>query len=99
VVIPHCQIFRNVADKGQQELLLKNFMRFFPSNKAMQAFSTFKVTLNGTITKQGLLKWVLDVYKERKSLSLTMNDDRNVIFQINLLLDGVRELKPFQNFI
>jgi hypothetical protein len=59
----------------------------------------FEVTLNGTITKQGLLKWVLDVYKERKSLSLTMNDDRNVIFQINLLLDGVRELKPFQNFI
>jgi fibrillarin-like rRNA methylase len=30
VVIPHCQIFKNVADKGQQELLLKNFMRFFP---------------------------------------------------------------------
>jgi hypothetical protein len=59
----------------------------------------FEVTLNGTITKQGLLKWVLNVYKERKSLSLTMNDDRNVIFQINLLLDGVRELKPFQNFI
>lgn len=81
-------IFKNVADKGQQELLLKNFMRFFPANKATQAFSTFEVTLNGTITKQGLLKWVLDVYKERKSLSLTLNDNRNVIFQINLLLDG-----------
>ena len=88
-MILYCQIFKNVANRGQQELLLKNFMRFFPPNKATQAFSTFEVTLDGTITRQGLLKWMLDVYKERKSLSLTLNDNRTVINQINLLLDGV----------
>lgn len=82
-------VFKNVAEPGQQELLLKNFLKLFPPNKATQAFSIFEVTVDGTITKQGLLKWVLDVYKERKSLSLTLNDNRTVIYQINLLLDGV----------
>lgn len=90
-MVVYAQLFKNVAEPGQTELFLKNFTRFFPPNKATQAFSTFEVTVDGSITKKGLLKWVLDVYKERKSLSLTLNDNRTVIYQINLLLDGVRK--------
>ncbi|XP_073387619.1 uncharacterized protein [Physcomitrium patens] len=82
-------IFKNVAEPGKQEIVLKNFMKFFSADRATQAFSRFEVTVNGTITKQALFKWVLDVYKERKSLSLTLNDNRSVIYQVNLLLDGV----------
>lgn len=93
----HCQIFKNVAEPGKQEIVLKNFMKFFSADRATQAFSRFEVTVNGTITKQALFKWVLDVYKERKSLSLTLNDNRSVIYQVNLLLDGVGELSPLEN--
>ncbi|CAK9233781.1 unnamed protein product [Sphagnum troendelagicum] len=83
------QIFENMADPDQNELMLKNFMKFLPPDKATQAFASFEVTLNGTITKQALVKWVVDVFKERKSLSLTLNDNRTVIIKINQLLDAV----------
>ncbi len=85
-----------MADPGQNELMLKNFMKFLPPDKATQAFASFEVTLNGTITKQALVKWVVDVFKERKSLSLTLNDNRTVIIKINQLLDAVSTQLQFQ---
>lgn len=85
----YVQIFKNLAEPGQKELLLKNFAKFLPPDKAMQAFASFEVTLDGTITKQALVKWVVDVYKERRALSLTLNDNRTVIYRINRLLDAV----------
>lgn len=69
--------------------MLSDFEKYLPPDKAMQAFSSFEVTVNGTITKESVMKWVVDVYNERKSLSLTLNDNRTVIYNVNRLLDLV----------
>jgi hypothetical protein len=39
---------------------------------------------------------VVDVFKEQKSLSLTLNDNRTVIIKINQLLDAVSTQLQFQ---
>ena len=83
------QIFKNVAEPGRQDLVLSDFEKYLPPDKAMQAFASFEVTVNGTITKESVMKWVVDVYNERKSLSLTLNDNRTVIYNVNRLLDLV----------
>ena len=78
-----------MAEPGRQDLVLSDFEKYLPPDKAMQAFSSFEVTVHGTVTKESVIKWVVDVYNERKSLSLTLNDNRTVIYNVNRLLDLV----------
>ena len=78
-----------MAEPGRQELVLSDFEKYLPPDKAMQAFLSFEVTVHGTVTKESVIKWVVDVYNERKSLSLTLNDNRTVIYNVNRLLDLV----------
>ncbi|CAM6056293.1 unnamed protein product [Sphagnum tenellum] len=81
------QIFYNMADRTEKSLTLKNFLEFFPEEKAPQAFELFELSDQGTISKKALVKWVVTVYKERKALSLTLSDNRTVVAKLHRVLD------------
>ncbi|CAK9205108.1 unnamed protein product [Sphagnum troendelagicum] len=81
------QIFYNVAEPGKTSLSLQNFVEMLPEDKAMKAFALFEVSDEGTISKKALVKWVVNVYKERKALSLTLSDNRTVVAKLHRVLD------------
>ncbi len=83
------QIFYNVAEPGKTSLSLQNFVEMLPEDKAMKAFALFEVSDEGTISKKALVKWVVNVYKERKALSLTLSDNRTVVAKLHRVLDVV----------
>ncbi len=78
-----------MADRTEKSLTLKNFLEFFPEEKAPQAFELFELSDQGTISKKALVKWVVTVYKERKALSLTLSDNRTVVAKLHRVLDVV----------
>ncbi len=91
------QIFYNVAEPGKTSLSLQNFVEMLPEDKAMKAFALFEVSDEGTISKKALVKWVVNVYKERKALSLTLSDNRTVVAKLHRVLDVVGQFNLIQS--
>lgn len=78
-----------MARPGQKYLTIKDFLCFLPEEQAARAFSLFETTESGEITKRSLMKWVVNVYKERRALALTLNDSRTVVAKLHKVLNVV----------
>ncbi|CAM6083188.1 unnamed protein product [Calypogeia fissa] len=81
------QIFYNIARPGEKFLSLSDFLYFLPEEQATRAFGLFELNDAGHITKKSLMKWVVNVYKERRSLALTLSDNRTVVAKLHRVLD------------
>lgn len=90
------QIFYNIAKPGEKYLALSDFLDFLPEEQATRAFGLFELNDAGHITKKSLMKWVVNVYKERRSLALTLSDNRTVVAKLHRVLDVVRILPTHQ---
>ncbi|CAK9864890.1 unnamed protein product, partial [Sphagnum jensenii] len=87
VIIAQDKLQELTSDPGKTSLSLQNFVEMLPEDKAMKAFALFEVSDEGTISKKALVKWVVNVYKERKALSLTLSDNRTVVAKLHRVLD------------
>ncbi|EFJ24345.1 hypothetical protein SELMODRAFT_80296, partial [Selaginella moellendorffii] len=83
------QIFYNIARPGRKYLMLRDFLYFLPEDKASRAFALFEATESGTITKKAFVKWVVNVYKERRALALTLNDNKTVVAKLHRVLNAL----------
>ncbi|KAL3682187.1 hypothetical protein R1sor_000209 [Riccia sorocarpa] len=81
------QIFYNIARPGEKYLTLTDFLYFLPEDQATRAFALFEVNDLGQITKKSLMKWVVNIYKERRALALTLSDNRTVVAKLHRVLD------------
>ncbi|KAL2650222.1 hypothetical protein R1flu_018350 [Riccia fluitans] len=81
------QIFYNIARPGEKSLTLTDFLYFLPEDQATRAFALFEVNDLGQITKKALMKWVVNIYKERRALALTLSDNRTVVAKLHRVLD------------
>ncbi|KAI5068325.1 hypothetical protein GOP47_0016670 [Adiantum capillus-veneris] len=83
------QVFNNMAKHGQKRITLQNFIYFLPEEHLARAFAMFETTENGEITKESFIKWVVNVYTERRALCLTLNDNKTVVEKLHRLLNAV----------
>ncbi|KAH7282114.1 hypothetical protein KP509_35G012600 [Ceratopteris richardii] len=83
------QVFNNMAKHGKKKITLQNFMYFLPEEHLARAFAMFETTENGEITKDSFIKWVVNVYTERRALCLTLNDNKTVVEKLHRLLNVV----------
>ncbi|KAJ7279861.1 hypothetical protein O6H91_Y373800 [Diphasiastrum complanatum] len=89
------RIFYNMARPGQKFLMFKDFLYFLPEDQATMAFSLFEITERGTILKRSLTKWVVNAFKERRALALTLCDNRTVVAKLHRVLDVVLAVTLF----
>ncbi|MCO5566689.1 hypothetical protein L7F22_020367 [Adiantum nelumboides] len=83
------QVFNNMAKHGQRRITLQNFIYFLPEEHLARAFAMFETTENGEVTKESFIKWVVNVYTERRALCLTLNDNKTVVEKLHRLLNVV----------
>ncbi|KAL2609779.1 hypothetical protein R1flu_028352 [Riccia fluitans] len=84
------QIFKNVARKGHKYISeddLLRFMREDEVNKALHLFESGFETKK--ITKIALIAWVINVYKERRSLALSLNDTKTAVNKLHRIVDVI----------
>ncbi|GLT44290.1 hypothetical protein SLA2020_181960 [Shorea laevis] len=99
------RIFENVAKPGFGHIDLEDIERFMGEDEALKTISLFE---NGSeskkISKLAVKNWVVNAFRERRALSLTLNDTKtaverlhwvvnvlviNIIAVINLLILGI----------
>lgn len=83
------QVFYNMAKHGKKCITLRNFIYFLPQEQVGRAFALFETNENGEITKEAVMKWVVNVYKERRALCLTLNDNKTVVEKLHRVLNAV----------
>ncbi|OVA11626.1 Mechanosensitive ion channel MscS [Macleaya cordata] len=78
------QIFRNVAKPGCKYIYEEDLHRFLCKEEVWNVFPLFEgAVVTGKIKKSTLKNWVVNVYRERKSLALTLNDTKAAVKQLN----------------
>ena len=77
---------------GQKYITITNFLYFLDKDQAFKAFGIFEATETGEITKHAFAKWVVNAYKERRALGLTLNDNKTIIEKLHTVLNGVSSM-------
>ncbi|KAL4589447.1 hypothetical protein LXL04_002354 [Taraxacum kok-saghyz] len=81
--------FANVARHGQKYINEDDLLRFMDSDDVKKVLSLFQGAVEtGKIKKKFFSKWVVNVYKERKFLALSLNDTKTAIEELNRLASG-----------
>ncbi|KAG5247974.1 mechanosensitive ion channel protein [Salix suchowensis] len=105
------KIFANMARHGSKYIYLQDLMRFLEEDQASKTMSFFEeASETSRIGKSSLKNWVVNAFRERRALALTLNDTKtavnklhqmiNVIFGIvivviSLVILGIAKIKFF----
>ncbi|WOL05201.1 mechanosensitive ion channel protein 6-like [Canna indica] len=77
-------IFDNVAKHGENCIYLEDLMRFTKEDVALKTMALFEgAEESNKVCKKTLKNWVVNVFRERKALSLTLNDTKTAINKLN----------------
>ncbi|GMI88042.1 MscS-like 8 [Hibiscus trionum] len=84
------KIFHNVARRGSKFIYLEDLMRFMREDEAMRTMATFEGAYEQSrISKKSLKNWVLNAYRERKALALTLNDTKTAVNKLHKIINVV----------
>ncbi|XP_039065801.1 mechanosensitive ion channel protein 8-like [Hibiscus syriacus] len=84
------KIFHNVACRGSKFIYLEDLMRFMREDEALRTMATFEDAYeHGRISKKSLKNWVLNAYRERKALALTLNDTKTAVNKLHKIIDVI----------
>ncbi|KAK9060831.1 hypothetical protein SSX86_021537 [Deinandra increscens subsp. villosa] len=82
--------FRNVAKHGHKYIEEKDLLRFMTKDDVKKVLPLFEGAVEtGKIKKKSFSNWVVNVYKERKFLGLSLNDTKTAIEELNKLVSGL----------
>ncbi|CAD5184762.1 unnamed protein product [Musa acuminata subsp. malaccensis] len=77
-------IFNNVAKPGEKHIYLEDLMHFLREDEALRTMGLFEgAEENERVTKKSLKNWVVNVFKERRALALTLNDTKTAINKLH----------------
>ncbi|XP_044983134.1 mechanosensitive ion channel protein 6-like isoform X1 [Hordeum vulgare subsp. vulgare] len=84
------QIFHNVAKPGSKHIYLADLMRFMKQEEAIKAMHLFEgAQEHCRVGKKSLKNWVVNAFRERKALALTLNDTKTAVNKLNQMANVV----------
>ncbi|KAL5984065.1 hypothetical protein ACLOJK_018167 [Asimina triloba] len=84
------KIFTNVAKPGSRCLSQEDLMRFMREDEALKTLSLFEgASENKRISKSALKNWVVSAFRERRALSLTLNDTKTAVNKLHQMVNVV----------
>ncbi|XP_050234267.1 mechanosensitive ion channel protein 6-like [Mercurialis annua] len=84
------KIFYNVAKNGSKYIYLQDLMRFMREDEASKSMSCFEGTSESSrISKSSLKNWVVNAFRERRALALTLNDTKTAVNKLHHVVNVV----------
>ncbi|XP_065880823.1 mechanosensitive ion channel protein 6-like [Euphorbia lathyris] len=81
------KIFLKVAKPASQYIFLDDMMRFMAKEDALRALHHFGAAReNEGITKNSLNTWLVNAFRERRALALSLNDTKTAVNQLHNML-------------
>ncbi|XP_071698229.1 mechanosensitive ion channel protein 6-like [Rutidosis leptorrhynchoides] len=84
------RMFCNVAKQGSKRMYLEDLMRFLRKDEALKAIRLFDGdTETKGVSKSALKNWVVNVFRERRALALSLNDTKTGVNKLHQMLNIV----------
>ncbi|EHA8587648.1 mechanosensitive ion channel protein 6-like [Cocos nucifera] len=84
------KIFNNVARPGAKYIYLEDLMRFMREDEALKTMSFFEgAQENHRVSRKALKNWVINAFRERRALSLTLNDTKTAVNKLHQMANVV----------
>ncbi|CAH8306164.1 unnamed protein product [Eruca vesicaria subsp. sativa] len=82
------KIFQNVALPGSRYIYIEDFMRFLTEDESERAMNLFEeASDDNRISKSCLKNWVVNAFRERRALALTLNDTKTAVNRLHRIVD------------
>ncbi|KAL7613055.1 hypothetical protein Lser_V15G04981 [Lactuca serriola] len=82
------KIFCNVAKRGSKRIYLVDLMRFLREDEALKAIRLFDSESETKGISKALLKnWVVNVFRERRALALSLNDTKTAVNKLHQMFN------------
>ncbi|KAG2652925.1 hypothetical protein PVAP13_1NG394800 [Panicum virgatum] len=84
------RIFNNVATPGSKYIYLSDLMRFMRREEAIKAMNLFEgAQEHNRVSKRSLKNWVVNAFRERKALALTLNDTKTAVNKLKQMANVI----------
>ncbi|KAJ7001538.1 mechanosensitive ion channel protein 6-like [Populus alba x Populus x berolinensis] len=84
------KIFNNVARHGSKFIYLQDLMRFLEEDQAFKTMSFFEEeSETSRIGKSSLKNWVVNAFRERRALALTLNDTKTAVNKLHQIINAI----------
>ncbi|GAA0175817.1 ion channel [Lithospermum erythrorhizon] len=82
------KIFINVAKPGAKFIHLEDLIRFLREEEAIKAINNVEGSSQSTkISKVSLKNWVVNTFRERRALALTLNDTKTAVKKLHQMVN------------
>ncbi|XP_009776332.1 mechanosensitive ion channel protein 8-like [Nicotiana sylvestris] len=82
------KIFNNVAKPGSKFIYLEDLMRFMREDEAVKIMRLIEGgTETSGISKGALKNWVVNAFRERRALALSLNDTKTAVNKLHQILN------------
>ncbi|KAF7144215.1 hypothetical protein RHSIM_Rhsim05G0052300 [Rhododendron simsii] len=82
------KIFQNVARRGTKFIHLEDLMRFMREDEAMKTIALMGGSHDSEKISKSLLKnWVVNAFRERRALALTLNDTKTAVNKLHQMVN------------
>ncbi|XP_052177664.1 mechanosensitive ion channel protein 6-like [Diospyros lotus] len=82
------KIFHNVTRKGSKFIYLDDVMRFMQQDEALRTMALLEGSPDSDkISKATLKNWVVNSFRERKALALTLNDTKTAVNKLHQMVN------------
>ncbi|KAG7584078.1 LSM domain superfamily [Arabidopsis suecica] len=84
------KIFKNVEQRGAKYIYLEDLMRFLREDEAMKTMGLFEgAPETKRISKSALKNWLVNAFRERRALALTLNDTKTAVNKLHHMINIV----------
>ncbi|XP_030511683.2 mechanosensitive ion channel protein 6-like [Rhodamnia argentea] len=84
------KIFRNVAKHNSKFIYLEDLMRFMRDDEALKTMSLFEgADESKKISKSCLKNWLVNAFRERRALALTLNDTKTAVNKLHRVVNVI----------
>ncbi|KAL1202419.1 Mechanosensitive ion channel protein 5 [Cardamine amara subsp. amara] len=82
------KIFHNVTEPGSRYIYLEDFLRFLCEEESERAMALFEgASESHKISKSCLKNWVVNAFRERRALALTLNDTKTAVNRLHRIIN------------
>ncbi|XP_073275779.1 mechanosensitive ion channel protein 8-like [Primulina huaijiensis] len=84
------KIFINVARPGAKRIYQEDLMRFLREDEALKAMRLFEGGCEQKgISKRDLKNWLVNAFRERRALALSLNDTKTAVNKLHQMMDAL----------
>ncbi|KAI9181724.1 hypothetical protein LWI28_017894 [Acer negundo] len=84
------KIFLNVARRGSKYIYFDDLLRFMEEDESLKTMSLFEgAAEHRRISKSSLKNWVVNAFRERRALALTLNDTKTAVNKLHKIVNVI----------